>query len=615
MTKYLNEDLVFIVELMNDRSRRLAAYALSMVLLGAALTILIPYGISMSVQGITDKSLQLLVIGGAVFVGLEITAIIFGWVRQHVRERFFQEAFWVVPQDIIRRYYERPLGMLTSKNSGIDGGGVESLRQKVRSIIHGYIFSIIPGYGLAIFGLMVCFVAHPAIGTAATLYAIADLKVGAYVNARVQKMKIPIIDDFKKWDRRMIEWTHSVDHVKSHGVETKILQQVEGEIQDALKADDYVWRVYFNRLLIFRRLGRLVFAGILYSATIYLSFQNQISITGTVMILFSFERVRGELGSIIDQQREVQFHLAGIGKYRRVLKEPVAFLYNEGEAFVGDTIGVKYEKVSLTVPEETGERLILRDISFSVAPGERVGVVGPSGAGKSQLMKLLVRAIDPDKGRVCINQYDLRELSSETYLRYVGVIMQKSEPFEDTVLGNLMFGVSHLEQLETASQSDLENRGWEALKKAGLDFGNELTNGLYTNIGYKGLRLSGGQQQRLQIAAAHFKMAYHESERPRLIIADEPTASLDSMSELTVMRHLNESLPTGTTMLMVAHRLSTVANLDRIIFVRPLEECPIGVKQVTTHESLSELYDADALFRQMADAQGFVPREYDRLRT
>jgi len=90
-------------------------------------------------------------------------------------------------------------------------------------------------------------------------------------------------------------------------------------------------------------------------------------------------------------------------------------------------------------------------------------------------------------------------------------------------------------------------------------------------------------------------------------LADEPTASLDSLSELTVMEHLQDNLPDGTTMLMVAHRLSTVANMDKIIFVRPIELCVDQRPQVVMYDSLAEAYRHEVLFREMADAQRFVP--------
>lgn len=607
LERVLTEDLRFIITLMSDRARRFARLALLFTLLGSALMIAVPYGISRFIDGLTSELVAGLITGGLLFLGFELQIILVGWLRQQVRERFFQEEFWFLPQEVIRRYFARPLQMLTVRNSEIDGGGVESLREKVWGVIHSYIFSIVPGYGLIVFGLTACLFAYPPLGVAAVLYAAADLYVGRRMNESIQRRMRPVIDAFKRWDRRMVEWTHSVDHVKSQGVETRILQQIHDEVQPALKEDDRVWRVDFARWVAYRRSASLVCAAGLYTMVGYLVLTEMITIAAGVMIFFSFERVRSELGVIVDQQREVQFNLAGIAKYRRVLEQPVPFHYAEGRPFAARAISVAFDQVSLTVPEEDGNRLILKDVSFSVQPGERVGIVGPSGAGKSQLMKLLVRSTDPDQGRVLVSNHDLRELRTETFLRYVGVIMQKSEPFEDTILGNLMFGVSHLDSPTHVNRDELEARAWAALRKAGLDLGRELTNGLYTNIGYKGLRLSGGQQQRLQIAATHFKLMSPDVDRPRLIIADEPTASLDSMSELTVMEHLSEALPVGTTLLMVAHRLSTVAHLDRIVFVRPLDQCLTGTTQVTVHDSLAELYRAEPLFREMADAQGFVP--------
>jgi ABC-type multidrug transport system fused ATPase/permease subunit len=189
--------------------------------------------------------------------------------------------------------------------------------------------------------------------------------------------------------------------------------------------------------------------------------------------------------------------------------------------------------------------------------------------------------------------------------------MQKSEPFEDTILGNLLFGVSHRDMpisykdLSVADKKKIHDTADLALFKAGLT-ADMFPQGIRTWIGYKGLKLSGGQQQRLQIAAAHMKLMTIKA-GPSLITADEPTASLDSLSELTVMKHLQDNLPEETTLLMVAHRLSTVANMDRIVFVRPLAACPSDTPQVTVHSSLAELYASEGLFREMADAQGFKP--------
>jgi ABC-type multidrug transport system fused ATPase/permease subunit len=417
---------------------------------------------------------------------------------------------------------------------------------------------------------------------------------------------VPVIDDFKRWERRLTEWWNAIAYIKYQGVETKVLGRIHDDVQEPLLGDDAVWRIYFARVIVWNRLASFGFAALLYTVLGYLVLKDQVSLPSAVLVFFSCERMRSLLMDLSEIQRTVQTNLASVTKYRTVLTRPVPTTYNQGVSFAAPAIDIVFDRVSLSVPDGEQRRLILRDVSLTIAAGEHVGMVGPSGAGKSQLMGLLVRSTDPDQGVVRVGGYNLRDVSTETLLRYYGVIMQKSDPFADTLLGNLTFGVSHLDAACLADSSFVEALAHQSLAKAGLDVG-AFTQGLSTNIGYKGMRLSGGQQQRLQIAAAHFKLGL-SPKRPRLILADEPTSALDSLAELTVMRHLEEALPEATTLLMVAHRLSTVAHMNRIIFVRPLSTCGEGVSQVTAHASLAELYDAEALFREMADAQGFRPR-------
>lgn len=614
MSKFtIDKNLQFIwQELMNERSRKLAIHALSRVLMGAALVVAAPYAIGFFIDGLTTQILDALLVGGLLFLSLELGGVVLGWWRQQVREHFFQEAFWYMPQSITRLYYQRPLSWLSGGTSEIDGGGVESLKEKVWNVTGSYIFQIIPGWGLVLFGLLACTYANWWLGAMALMYIVIERYIGGYENRYIHTEMRPVIDKFKRWERRMQEWWRNTDHVKSQGVETKVLGQIESEVQDALKGDDLVWRVYFARAIVKHRLRSLAFAIALYGLVGYLVFAEAISLAVAVLVFFSFERIRSTLGELNDQQRDVQFNMASIAKYRRVLSQSVPFQYDTGQPFVGDgddgQINVAFVGASHEVGEDNDRKLVLRDVNLKIKAGEKVGIVGPSGAGKSQLLSLLVRAADPVSGQVLVNSTDLRDWRLETLLRFYSVIMQKSEPFEDTILGNLLFGVSHLDLLPVDEKSaliDIEEKAVAALTKAGLEIA-DFQYGLHTSIGYKGLKLSGGQQQRLQIAAAHLKLMMHQH-CAGIIIADEPTASLDSLSELTVMQHLQDELSDNTTMLMVAHRLSTVANMDRIVFVRPLSLCGNDTQQVTTHTSLAELYQAEALFREMADAQGFRP--------
>lgn len=615
LTAEKHPDLSFIWhDLMNDRARQLAQRSIVLVVMGSLLLIAAPYGISIFIDGIAKGLPAALLVGGVIYVSLKLFEICIGFWRQQTREYFFQEEFWFLPQAITQLSFARPLSFLASQSSDIDGGGIESLRDKVWNVIGSYIYTIIPIYGQTFFGLGACFYAHPIVGFGVLSYVLTELALGRMNNHFIQTEMRPVIDQFKRWDRRMSEWWHNLDHIKCHGVETKILGYIHDEVQNALEGDDRVWRVYYAKWIAIRRSLSLLFATGVFAAVGYLVLTGAVSGAGGVLVFFALERIQSTLYELSDQQREVQFNLASIAKYRRALKQPVPFVYSEGYDFPESEISLRFENVCHSVEdEEEGERkLILRDVTLDIPAGMRVGIVGPSGAGKSQLFSLLVQASNPDSGRVLISGHDLRELRTESLLRYYGVIMQRSEPFEDTVLGNQLFGVSHLDlpvayhNLDEAEQATLKEKADTALAKAGLDV-SQLRRRILTNIGYKGTKLSGGQQQRLQIAGAHLKLAMSE-ERPRLLLADEPTSDLDSLSETTVMDHL-EALPNGTTMLMIAHRLSTVENLDRIIFVRPLADCRPDEDQVTMHRSLAELAAAEPLFQEMVWHQGYQVKD------
>lgn len=610
-----------------------------------------PYGISVFIDGLATGMPAAMLAGGLIYSTLKIFDIGLGYFRMQFREWFFQEEFWFLPQAISRLSFGRPLSFLSGQSSDIDGGGIESLRDKVWNVIGSYIYTIIPILGQVTFGLGACFYAHPLIGVLALGLVTIELSLARMNNRFIQANMKWVIDTFKRADRRRSEWWHNLDHIKYHGVETKLLGYIHDEVQVGLKGDDAVWRQYYARWIAIRRVVCLVFAGLVFSTTGYLVLDGAVTGASGVLVFFAFERVQSVLFDLSDQQREVQFNLASIAKYRRTLMRQVPHTYNQGREFTETDISIRFDGIhhsiedeewmiaseqptevvdsswrqwlvsllmstSIVVPSSIElpkrRKPILRDVCLDIPAGMRVGIVGPSGAGKSQLISLLVRASDPDSGRVLISGHDLRTLRTESLLRYYGVIMQKSEPFEDTILGNMLFGVSHLdlpvafqELRDDKQKKILLERAHQALKKAGLDV-SKMPQGILTSIGYKGTKLSGGQQQRLQIAGAHLKLAMSET-RPRLIIADEPTASLDSLSEVTVMEHLQDNLPTGTTLLMIAHRLSTVQHMDRIVFVRPLSACEEGVTQVTMHNSLAELYAAEPLFREMADAQGFRP--------
>jgi subfamily B ATP-binding cassette protein MsbA len=198
-------------------------------------------------------------------------------------------------------------------------------------------------------------------------------------------------------------------------------------------------------------------------------------------------------------------------------------------------------------PAADGAAPTLSDVSLTVAPGETVALVGPSGGGKSTLLSLLPRFYDVTAGAVTVNGRDIRELKLHDLRSRIALVTQEPFLFDDTVAANIAYG------RPGASQAEIEAA---AAAAAAHEFITALPDGYATRAGEAGLRLSGGQRQRIAIARAFLKDA-------PILLLDEATSALDTESEALVQGAL-ERLMQGRATLMIAHRLSTVRNADRI---------------------------------------------------
>jgi subfamily B ATP-binding cassette protein MsbA len=205
---------------------------------------------------------------------------------------------------------------------------------------------------------------------------------------------------------------------------------------------------------------------------------------------------------------------------------------------------VRFEKVSFAYGEEIPA---LSDITLSAPAGQVLALVGPSGAGKSTLLNLLPRFYDVDSGSITIDGQDIREVTLASLRGQIALVSQEIVIFDDTVRANIAYG------RPGASQAEIE----QAAEAAGAHgFITTLPEGYDTLVGPRGTRLSGGQRQRISIARAMLKNA-------PILLLDEATSALDTESERHVQKALDE-LMAGRTTLVIAHRLSTVVDADRI---------------------------------------------------
>jgi ATP-binding cassette subfamily B protein len=193
----------------------------------------------------------------------------------------------------------------------------------------------------------------------------------------------------------------------------------------------------------------------------------------------------------------------------------------------------------------------LREVSFRAAPGATVALVGPSGAGKTTMVRLALRLIDPQEGAVRIDGQDLRAVTQASARRAIALVPQDVALFNDTLGANIGFGKPG------ASEAEI----WDAAEAAELGvFIRALPDGLLTRVGERGLKLSGGERQRVGLARALLA-------DPRVLILDEATSALDSRTEAAIQATLRK-VRGGRTTLIVAHRLSTVADADEILVLK-----------------------------------------------
>ncbi len=252
-----------------------------------------------------------------------------------------------------------------------------------------------------------------------------------------------------------------------------------------------------------------------------------------------------QMGSIGTQLTEA---IAGLDRTEELLSvtaendDPnrTIVLENVKGDFEFDNVRFEYEE----------EKEVLHGISFSAPKGSVTALVGGSGSGKSTIASLVGTFISPKDGKVSIDGVDLAKVDLESYRKNLGVVLQDDFLFEGTIRDNVLFGKPD------ATEDELQN----AIKAAYVDeFTNRFEQGLETLIGERGVKLSGGQRQRVAIARAMLA-------NPKVLILDEATSNLDTLSEGFIQKSL-EKLMEGKTTFVIAHRLSTIKKADQILVV------------------------------------------------
>lgn len=287
----------------------------------------------------------------------------------------------------------------------------------------------------------------------------------------------------------------------------------------------------------------LLGATILFCCILYQ--RGDILVSEIVYTLAVYYTVMGTLGSIIDALPDIIDNVAAANKAWKELVVPFEITDKEDAKTLKVTHGaINFNNVYFKYKN----KYVLRDLSLSIKPGERIGIVGASGAGKTTLVNLLMRFYEPQRGNITIDGQDIADVKQDSLRESIAFIPQEATMFNRTIGENISYGKFN------ATFAEIK----KAAKNASADkFIMETDKHYDALVGDRGIKLSGGQRQRIAIARAFLKNA-------PILVLDEATSALDSETEIAIQKSFDK-LSCGRTTIAIAHRLSTLRNMDRII--------------------------------------------------
>ncbi len=364
---------------------------------------------------------------------------------------------------------------------------------------------------------------------------------------------------------RIIEMLRMIPVTRAHNVESIELERVGDKLTEVknrgLRLD--VLNSVFNSVnwvvfMVFNLITLLV------AAWLNLSGRMNIPIGDVVLLTTYFNSITGSVMGILNTMPALTKGMESVRSIGEVLECPDIEM-NEGKPAL-EHIGGRFHFEQVGFCYDRSDRHAVQGLNLEVKPGETIALVGPSGSGKSTIMQLLIGFIRPSEGRICLDGHDMNDIDLRSYRRFISVVSQETVLFDDTIRENITYGAGD------RSQEEVER----AVRGANLhEVIQSLPEGLETMVKENGARLSGGQKQRMAIARALLR-------DPRVLLLDEATSALDVESEALIQDAL-ERLIKGRTTFIVAHRLSTIRNADRIVVLHQGRIVEIG-----THDQLLE---------------------------
>jgi ATP-binding cassette subfamily B protein len=446
--------------------------------------------------------------------------------------------------DGVRHSLELPYAQFEDQRSGETLGRLQKVRADVEKLIAmavNVLFTTLVG---VVFVMVYAFKVHWLIAPIFFLTIPILGVLSSVLSKRIKKIQKVIVAETTALAGSTTESLRNIELVKSLGLAQQEIDRLNATTGKILALE--LKKVKTLRVLAFIQ-GTSVNAlrTAILGLMLYLIFTRQITVgqffSLWIYSFFIFGPLQ-DLGTVINTYREAE---ASLDIFRAILATPVE-AKPEKPLPLGELQTLSFEDVGFT--HQSASTPALSDVSFAAARGETLAFVGPSGSGKTTLVKLLVGLYTPLEGRVLYNGAPGTAIDLEELRTQIGFVTQDTQLFSGSIRENLLFvnpNATDAECLEVLDKAACQSLLARADK------------GLDTLIGEGGVKVSGGEKQRLSIARALLR-------RPRLLVFDEATSSLDSLTEEEITETIREVASSHVITILIAHRLSTILHADRI---------------------------------------------------
>ncbi len=426
----------------------------------------------------------------------------------------------------------------------------------VDSLFHMLMFNVIPNAINVIIAVAISVYKSPFVSLFFLLVIPCNVSLTYFFRKTIRARNRDYRLSTESMSTRLSSMLEMIPITKAHGLEDKEIQTVESSItqlaasgkkMDRTLASFGAWSYVVNNLL----------SALCLAFCAILALKRIIGVGDIVLYQSMFSSISSGISGLIGILPTLSSGFEALSSVSEIMEASNVELNIGKKAIPSITGNVTFDGVFYKYPDT--EDYVVKDLNLQVKEGECIAVVGSSGSGKSTLMNLIIGLLTPIEGQILIDGVPLSELHLSQYRHHLSVVSQNNILFSGSIRENITYG------LDCYTEEDLN----AVIEMANLqEFIKDLPQGLDTIVGEHGDKLSGGQKQRITIARALIR-------KPKILILDEATSALDNISEYHVQQAISKSIR-GRTTFIVAHRLSTIRDADRIVVMENGQAVEMG---------------------------------------